>query len=105
MAIYFCKLSAPRPTFPGDMTAEEAALMGEHAAYWNMLTESGAAVVVGLFSIRAGVFGLAIVDVADETAASSLTDDDPVIRAGRGFRYAIYPMPRALARGSAQPAR
>ena len=105
MAIFFCKLSAPRPTFPGDMTAEEANLMGEHGAYWNGLTESGAAVVVGPVFDPSGVFGLAIVDVADETAASALTDADPVIRSGRGFRYAIFPMPRALARGAAQPAR
>jgi uncharacterized protein YciI len=105
MPVYLCKLSPPRPSFPGDMTAEEAAVMGEHAAYWTQLTESGAAVVFGPVFDPAGVWGLAIVDAADETAARALTDDDPVIRSGRGFGYAIHPMPNAVVRASVQSAR
>ena len=55
--------------------------MGEHAAYWTGLTERGTAVVFGPVFDPAGVWGLAILDVADEAGASALTAADPVIRA------------------------
>ncbi len=77
--------------------------MGEHAAYWTGLTERGTAVVFGPVFDPAGVWGLAIVDVADEAGASALTAADPVIRAGGGFRYEIYPMPQAVLRASIHP--
>ena len=103
MPVHLCKLLPPRATFPADMSEREAALMGEHAAYWSGLTERGTAPVFGPVFDPAGVWGLAIVDVADETAASALTDGDPVIRAGGGFRYEIFPMPQAIVRASVQP--
>jgi hypothetical protein len=37
MPHFFCKLIAPRPTFPFDMNESEKALMGEHAAYWTKM--------------------------------------------------------------------
>src|SRR3712207_2789806 len=103
MPVHLCKLLPPRPTFAADMSPAEATLMGEHAAYWGGLTERGIAVVFGPVFDPNGVWGLAIVDVADEATASALTNDDPVIRAGNGFRYEIYPMPQAVLRASVQP--
>ena len=100
MPVHLCKLLGPRPGFPGDMTPAEAALMGEHAAYWSGLTERGVAVVFGPVFDPAGVWGLAVVGLPDGTAPATLTDDDPVIRAGRGFRYETYPMPQAVVRAS-----
>jgi uncharacterized protein len=101
MPVHLCKLLPPRPGFPADMSEAEAALMGQHAAYWSGLIERGVAIVFGPVFDPSGVWGLAIVDVADEKAAARLTDDDPVIRSGSGFRYDIYPMPQAVLRTSA----
>ena len=47
MPHFFCKLIAPRPTFPFDMNASEKALMGEHAAYWTKRCNEGAVLVFG----------------------------------------------------------
>jgi uncharacterized protein YciI len=74
--------------------------MGQHAAYWSGLVERGVAIVFGPVLEPSGVWGLAIVDVADEKTAARLTDDDPVIRSGNGFRYDIHPMPQAVVRTS-----
>jgi uncharacterized protein len=101
MAVHLCKLLPPRASFPADISEAEAALMGQHAAYWSGLVERGVAIVFGPVLEPSGVWGLAIVDVADERTAARLTDDDPVIRSGSGFRYDIYPMPQAVARTSA----
>jgi uncharacterized protein YciI len=103
MPVHLCKLLPPRPTFPADISESEAALMREHAAYWSGLTERGAAVVFGPVFDPAGVWGLAIVEAADEKTASTLANDDPVIRSACGFRYEIYPMPQAIVRASVQP--
>jgi len=86
------RLLGPRPTFPGDMTPEEAVLMGQHAAYWRELTRAGTAVAFGPVLDPAGVYGLAVVRADDESAAQSLADADPVVRAGVGFRIEIAPM-------------
>ena len=98
MPVHLCKLLPPRATFPGDMTPEEGRLMQEHAAYWQRLADGGPAIVVGPVFDPAGVWGMAVVDVKDAAAATALTDEDPLIRAGAGFRYEIYPVPQAILR-------
>jgi len=92
MGGFVFRLLGPRPTFPGDMTPEEAVLMGQHAAYWRDLTRAGTAVAFGPVLDPAGVYGLAVVRADDEAAARSLADADPVVRAGIGFRIEIAPM-------------
>ncbi|HEY8564540.1 MAG TPA: YciI family protein [Beijerinckiaceae bacterium] len=99
MPIYLCRLSGPRPTFPADMTAEEGALMQEHAVYWMGQVREGVAIVFGPVLDPAGVWGAAVVEAADEAAARALTEVDPVIAANRGFRYDVLDMPRAVTRG------
>jgi hypothetical protein len=86
------RLYGPRPTFPGDMTPEEAELMGRHSGYWRDLTRRGTAVAFGPVLDPAGVYGLAVVHAADEVAAHSLAEGDPVIGADAGFRWEIAPM-------------
>jgi uncharacterized protein YciI len=103
MPIHLCKLLPPRPTFPGDMTPEEAGLMQEHAGYWQKLADRGVALVVGPVLDSSGAWGLAIVDVNDAAAAAALTDEDPVVRSGSGFRYEIHPIPQAILRANHQP--
>jgi uncharacterized protein YciI len=89
---FVLRLYGPRPTFPGDITPEEAELMGEHAVYWRDLTRTGTAVAFGPVLDPAGVYGLAVVHAADADDAQRLADCDPVIRADAGFRFEIAPM-------------
>jgi uncharacterized protein YciI len=103
MPFHLCKLLPPRPTFPADMTAEEAGLMQEHVADWQRAADRGTAVIVGPVFDPAGVWGLAIVDVSDATEASDLTEQDPLILSGRDFRYEIHPIPQAILRTTHQP--
>ena len=103
MPFHLCRLLPPRPTFPADMTAEEAAVMQEHVAYWRGAADRGEAVIVGPVLDPAGAWGLAIVDVSDAAAASALTEKDPVIRSGRGFKYDIHPIPQAILRTTHPP--
>lgn len=103
MPFYLCKLLAPRPTFPADMTPSEASLMQEHAAYWQRMADQGSALIVGPVLDPAGVWGVAILEVSDAEAASALTNQDPVIRSQSGFRYEIHPIPQAILRTTHQP--
>ena len=92
MGGFVFRLLGPRPTFPGDMTAEEAELMGQHSAYWRELARSGTAVAFGPVLDPAGVYGLGVVRADDDAAAQAIADADPVVRAGVGFRVEIAPM-------------
>lgn len=96
MKHYFLKLLPPRPSFPGDMTPEEGQLMQAHVGYWAGLGAAGGVVVLGPVADPRGVFGMGVLQLPDEADPAALTADDPVIRAGAGFRYEIYPMPSAL---------
>lgn len=97
MKTYFCKLIAPRPTFAQDMSAEEAALMQEHAVYGRDWMAKGRVVTFGLVADPAGAYGIAVVEVDDDAEVHGLTANDPTIRSGRGFRFDVYPMPRGAA--------
>ena len=92
MGGFVFRLLGPRPTFPGDMTPEEADAMARHGEYWRELTRAGTAVAFGPVLDPAGVYGLAVVRADDETAAQAIADADPVMRAAIGFRVEIAPM-------------
>ncbi len=97
MPHFFLKLIAPRPTFAMDMSAEEKAMMGEHAAYWKSKLDGGDVVVFGPVMDPHGPYGMGIVTMPDEAAARAFADADPAIKSGRGFACEIYPM-RAVTR-------
>ena len=92
MGGFVFRLLGPRPTFPGDMTPDEADLMGQHSAYWSELTRAGTAVAFGPVLDPAGVYGLGVVRADDEAAARAIAAADPVVRADVGFRIEIAPM-------------
>ncbi|ACL56133.1 YciI family protein [Methylobacterium nodulans] len=94
MAFFFCRLIAPRASFPGDITPREAEVMQAHLAHWTRFAEEGKALAFGPVLDPAGAWGLGLLCVADEAEARSLTDADPVVTAGLGFRYEIHPMPQ-----------
>src|SRR6185436_20754447 len=81
MPHFFLRLNGPRPTFPADITDAERAVMGEHTVYWKALTDKGTCIVLGPVMDPKGVFGMAVVEVANEAEARSLVDGDPTTRA------------------------
>jgi uncharacterized protein len=95
---YAFKLFPPRPTFPADITGEEAEIMAEHVAYWTELLNAGTAVAFGAVADPTEVWGLAIVEAGPDTDVNALREHDPVIRRGLGARLEIYPMPNAVVR-------
>jgi uncharacterized protein YciI len=76
------------------MSEAEAKLMQEHAAYWNDRMDKGQVVTFGLVADPNGPFGIGIVEVEADADVEALTTNDPTIRANRGFRFEVYPMPR-----------
>jgi hypothetical protein len=87
------RLIPPRPSFgPGDMTEDEAALMGEHAVYWTERMEAGDVLAFGPVLDPAGTWGLALLAVADEAEARRLGEGDPAVLSGR-FTFAVHAMP------------
>ncbi len=102
MAYILCRLVAPRPTFPADMTAAEGEAMAAHGAYWAREAQAGRAIAVGPVLDPAGAWGLALVEAADLEAARALTRADPIDTAELGFRYDHLPVPSLILRG--QPA-
>jgi uncharacterized protein YndB with AHSA1/START domain len=93
---FFCRLLPPRPTFAADMNAEEADVMRRHAAYWRGLLDQGSAIVYGPVGDPLGAWGLGVLRAPNEEAMKVMRDGDPAILSGRGFRYEVLPMMRAV---------
>jgi uncharacterized protein len=91
MAHYLLRLIPPRPTFATDMTEVERQAMSRHADYLRGLADKGTGVAFGPVFDPKGVWGLGILEVADEAEARAITDQDPAVIAGVG-RYEIVPM-------------
>ena len=96
----FVRLLPPRPDFVQTITAAEAALMEQHAAYWKALHDAGQIVAygLGLVADRKGFYGVGIVHFADDADVDTLVHNDPTIKADVGFHIEIFPMPRAVIR-------
>jgi uncharacterized protein YciI len=92
MPHFFCKLIAPRPTFPFDMSDEEKAVMGRHAAYWEDMCRAGTVLVYGPVLDPKGPFGMGVFEGADEAAVARFLVADPVMQADIGFKIEITPM-------------
>ena len=95
---FYYRLIPPRPTFPGDMTDAEGAIMDEHVVYWSELIGERKAVVYGPVLDPLGVYGVAVVEVEDEATARAIASGDPAITSQSGFRFELHPMPDAKVR-------
>lgn len=93
---FLCRLIPPRTTFPADITTEERELMGQHAMHCRARIAEGGGVVFGPVADPAGAWGLGVVKAKDRADVEAFTAADPVIKAGRGFRYEIAPMMSAI---------
>ncbi|MEO8452656.1 MAG: YciI family protein [Gemmatimonadota bacterium] len=74
------KLPASVPSFAQDTTAVERQVMQAHADYWKELAERELVGVFGAVLDPEGVWGAAIVAVANEAQVNELIADDPVKR-------------------------
>jgi uncharacterized protein YciI len=99
MPHFFCKLIAPRPTFPFDMNESEKAAMDEHAQYWLGLLKEGVVLVFGPVMDPKGAFGMGVMEGVDENEIKRRTDADPAMKANIGFKVEVMPM-RAITRES-----
>jgi uncharacterized protein YciI len=96
------KLIAPRPTFAADMSQEEQAIMGEHAAYWRELFAGGSVVVFGVVMERSGVWGLAVVEADNEDDVRAIAAADPAVAKNLcTFDIAVMPQPTVRPRQTA----
>jgi uncharacterized protein YciI len=92
---FLYKLIPPRPTFDRDMSEAEAAIMGQHVAYWQEQIERGTAIVFGPVADRAGAWGLAVVDADAEEDVRALGLTDPAVTSHLA-RFEVYVMPGAI---------
>ena len=99
MPHFFCKLIAPRPTFPFDINESEKAVMDEHAQYWLGMLKEGVVLVFGPVMDPKGAFGMGVKEGADENDIKRRTDADPAMKANVGFKVEVMPM-RAITRES-----
>ncbi|HEX5896026.1 MAG TPA: YciI family protein [Thermoleophilaceae bacterium] len=82
MSIFVFRLLAPRSTFALDMTDEERAVMGQHAAYWQPFIDSGQMVLFGPVLDSTGSWGLGVVEAEDEDELRAFAAGDPAVTTG-----------------------
>jgi uncharacterized protein YciI len=75
---YFVKLIPPRPSFPFDITPEEAASMENHRVYWAEHFAAGELLAYGPVFLPGAVFSLGILEF-DEAAARRFGENDPSV--------------------------
>jgi uncharacterized protein len=98
MIHFLYKLIPPRPSFPADMSVTEGAIMQAHFGYWAGVIAHGKAVAYGPVMDPTGTYGIAVVEVSDETTARRIAADDPAIRSTAGFGFELHQMPDAIVR-------
>lgn len=103
MGHYLLHLSPPRASFPSDASAAELEAMQAHGAYWQGQADAGRALAVGPVADPAGIWGMALVEVADEAEADRLAAEDPVIGADLGFAYKVMPVLSLIQRRVPRP--
>jgi uncharacterized protein len=99
MPLFFLlRLVGPRPDFMHTMTDDERALMMRHGAYLKGWLDQGKIIVFGPVADPVGPWGMAVAQVESREELDAITNDDPTITSGQGFRYEALPMPRAVFR-------
>jgi uncharacterized protein YciI len=98
MPHFLYKLIPPRPTFPGEMSEGEAAIMQEHFGYWSKLISERQVVAYGPVMDPKGTYGVGILEVDDDETAARIAENDPAIRSNADFDFELHPMPDTIAR-------
>lgn len=74
--------------------------MQRHFGYWHEQMSRGSALVFGPVADPQGAYGIAVLTAASEAAAKAICAADPAVTAKLGFRFALYEMPNAVAKGA-----
>jgi uncharacterized protein YciI len=99
MSAYFAfRLIPQRPTFAQDMSADEAAIMAQHAEHWQPLIDAGKVVVFGPVLDSTGSYGLGLIEADSEEEVQALAQTDPAVTSGLG-KYEIGRMLSGFVRG------
>ncbi len=93
MKYFFVRLIPPRPNFPADITAEEAAAMQQHVVYWKALMARGKVLAFGPVMDPRGSFGLGLLRMEDGEDPAPLAANDPTVLANLGFSVEVSAMP------------
>jgi uncharacterized protein len=93
MKHFLYRLNPPRPSFPADITAAEAAVMQKHIAYWSNLMAQGNVLAFGPVADPRGSYGIAIIQLEDGAESRTLAENDPAILAHAGFTFEVHSMP------------
>ena len=72
--------------------------MKEHPDYLKGSGDKGTGIILGPGLDPDGPWGVAIVEAMSEDEVRSIIANDPAVLSALGFRYEIYPMPRAFVR-------
>jgi uncharacterized protein YciI len=80
MSEWLVVLRPPRQSFVDDITEEEEAVMREHFLYLRRLLADGKLVLAG--PSLGPVFGVAVLEAADEEEARRLVAADPAVSSG-----------------------
>ncbi len=88
---YFLKLIGPRPSFGFDMTADERALMMQHATYARQAFADGKLLAFGPVLYPDETFGMAVLQAESEDEVRAFIAGDPTVQTGMN-RYTYAPM-------------
>ncbi len=99
---FLIKLIAPRPAFAFDMNESEKKLMQEHVAYWQDIIKRGFVVIFGPVFDPKSPWGMAVIEVEDDTMPEKFMEDDPTIKSGLGFTYEVHPIRAGFVRKATQ---
>jgi uncharacterized protein YciI len=86
---FFVKLIPRRPTFPQDISPEEAALMQTHSVYWAELMQQGRVHAYGPVMDPAGTYGMGVLSAESIAEVQGLLANDP---ASSLMNFSICPM-------------
>ncbi len=95
--VFIYKLIPPRPTFAADQTADEAAVMARHIAYWTGHYDNGLVAAFGPVAEPSGAWGMALVETDSAADVQQLGRNDPAVTPGLAT-FEVIPMPMALIR-------
>jgi uncharacterized protein YciI len=86
---FFVKLIPRRPTFPQDISPEEAAIMQTHSAYWANLMRQGRVHAYGPVMDPEGTYGMGVLSADSIEEVEGLLANDP---ASSLMNFRICPM-------------
>lgn len=84
MTTFVFRLFGERPSFALDMSDDERAIMGRHAAHWQRYIDSGQMVFFGPVLDSTGSWGLGVVEAENEAEIIAFAAEDPVVTTGTG---------------------